>query len=60
MTLQELALQYYSSPYGKPNPEMYAFLKGLEIAEQAWKQGVKWGDANCEFGGETSLPKFDE
>lgn len=28
--------------------------------EACWNAGVKWGDANCEFGGETSLPKFDE
>lgn len=24
-----------------------------------WDEGVKWGDANSEFGGETLLPKFE-
>lgn len=26
------ALAYYSTPYGKPNPQTYAFIKGYEIA----------------------------
>ncbi len=27
---------------------------------KAWNKGVEWGDANCEFGGETLLPKFEQ
>lgn len=33
--------------------------KEREQHRSTWNKGVEWGDANCEFGGETSLPKFD-
>lgn len=32
----------------------------LEDMKRCWENGVKWGDANCEFAGETLLPKFPE
>lgn len=47
------------------NPKIFekAGLISLEDAKAKmkymWDEGVKWGDANCEFGGETLLPKFE-
>ncbi len=34
--------------------------KEREQHKQTWDKGVEWGEANCEFEGETRLPKFDE
>jgi hypothetical protein len=52
-------------PPTNPEPEEVPVSAGedgftLKDMQEAWNKGVEWGDANCEFGGETRLPKFSE